>query len=257
MKQEYENFTDQQIWDYEEKLKENEIEKQEYISKRFPLEHECSQNISILNKKLETLCESYGYVRRTRRDGNCFYRAVGFSILEHVFKYREQEDFEVFFVNRMKLYLESAGFQKLVYEDLCWNVIHECLKYLSTINSSDTFLDFFNQSTIADSIVVLLRLTTSAYLRLNSEEFLPFVENYSSMDEFCATNVENMGKDADHVHITALSKALDLVIYITYLDAHIDTECFIHIFKGESSSLFQAMYLLYRPGHYDILEKRE
>lgn len=255
MKQEYEKLTDQQIWDYEEKLKETEVEKQSYISVRIPLEQEYTREVSAINEKLKGLKDNYEFVRRTRRDGNCFYRAVGFSILHHIFKYQRRDDYHTLFINRMELYLEGAGFQKLVYEDYI-EMLRESLQHISTLQSFEAFLEFFNQTSIADTIVILLRLTTSAYLRLNSDDFLPFIDTYPNMDEFCTAHVENMGKDADHVHITALSRALDLIIHIIYLDAHVDSHCVVHEFRGESSSIFQPMYLLYRPGHYDILEEK-
>jgi ubiquitin thioesterase protein OTUB1 len=256
MKEDYDKCTDQQIWDYEEKLKETEAEKQNYISDRVSLKQEYAQDHSVLGTKLKALSEHYVYILHTRRDGNCFYRAVGFLILQHIFMLPKQDDYGTLFVNRMEVYMESVGFQKLVYEDYI-QLIRECLAYLSSLTSLDSFLSFFNQPLVADTMVILLRLTTSAYLRLNLDEFLPFIDELSNIDEFCTVQVENMGRDADHVHITALSKALDLTITIAYLDARSDGECILHEFKGESSSIFQHMYLLYRPGHYDILEKNE
>jgi ubiquitin thioesterase protein OTUB1 len=256
MKEEYEQCTDQQIWDYEEKLKECETEKQGYISDIIPLRQEYEHDHSAMREKLKALSQHYIYIRHTRRDGDCFYRAIGFLILQCIFLFHKQDDYNNLFLKRVEVYLESVGFQKLVYEDYI-DVMKESLASLSTLSSPQSYLMFFNQPLIADTMVILLRLTTSAYLRLNADEFLPFIDDPTNIDEFCTVHVENMGRDADHIHITALSKAFNLDINIAYLDAHTDTECIVHEFKGDSPSIFQAMYLLYRPGHYDILEKKE
>jgi ubiquitin thioesterase protein OTUB1 len=255
MKEEYQKCTDQEIWDYEEKLK-TEYETQSYISSKIPLKQEFEQFDSIMSEKLKNLSSQFNVIRYTRRDGNCFYRAIGFLLLQHIFQFPTQCDYQNLFINPMEVYMESVGFQKFVYEDYI-DIIKECLRSLMTLNNLEEFLLFFNQPIIADTIVILLRLTTSAYIRLNSEEFLPFIEGLPNIDEFCNIHVENMGRDADHVHITAISKALNLSIHISYLNSRENVPCVFHEFKGESNSLFETVYLLYRPGHYDILEQIE
>lgn len=87
----------------------------------------------------------------------------------------------------------------------------------------------FNDPEISNSIVVYLRLLTSAFLKLNSEEFLPFLftleDEYSdsfegkppTIEKFCANQVEAIGKEADHVQIAALSRCLKVSLDVAYL----------------------------------------
>lgn len=62
--------------------------------------------------------------------------------------------------------------------------------------------------------------------------------------------VEPMYKESDHIHIIALSSALDVGIRVRYMDRGQSTEAIAHDFP-EGSHV--RVHLLYRPGHYDIL----
>ncbi|XP_078262935.1 uncharacterized protein LOC144597434 isoform X3 [Rhinoraja longicauda] len=66
-----------------------------------------------------------------------------------------------------------------------------------------------------------------------------------------STEVEPMAVESDHIHITALTQALGISIQVEYMDKT-DTEINHHIFPEGSKPL---VYLLYKPGHYDILYK--
>ena len=49
--------------------------------------YEVGLNLQKMRGKVEGLRrEGIGYLRRTRGDGNCFYRAAGYGYLEHVVK---------------------------------------------------------------------------------------------------------------------------------------------------------------------------
>ncbi|XP_032883617.1 ubiquitin thioesterase OTUB2 isoform X2 [Amblyraja radiata] len=84
-----------------------------------------------------------------------------------------------------------------------------------------------------------------------SEFFEFFLEGGISIKDFCAQEVEPMAVESDHIHITALTQALGISIQVEYMDKT-DTEINHHIFPEGSKPL---VYLLYKPGHYDILYK--
>ena len=81
-----------------------------------------------------------------------------------------------------------------------------------------------NNPEISNSIVVYLRLVTSAFLKVNKKEFAPFLFAYEgenldsppSMEDFCANHVEAIGKEADHLTISALSRALLTSLEVVY-----------------------------------------
>jgi ubiquitin thioesterase protein OTUB1 len=73
-----------------------------------------------------------------------------------------------------------------------------------------------------------------------------------------------MGEESDHVHITALSDALGVPVRVVYLDqsgdinekpVSVNNHDFIP--EGMDSAVDPYVILLYRPGHYDILYRKE
>jgi len=62
--------------------------------------------------------------------------------------------------------------------------------------------------------------------------------------------VEPMNKESDHIHIIALSSALNVGVRVRYMDRGDSSEVIAHDFPEGCSP---AIHLLYRPGHYDIL----
>ncbi|KAI3483824.1 hypothetical protein L1887_53234 [Cichorium endivia] len=86
-------------------------------------------------------------------------------------------------------------------------------------------VEAMNDAEQSNSIVVYLRLLTSAFLKLNADEYTPFLFSLDThtdaaapdMQSFCANHVEAIGKEADHVQITALSRALKVSLDVAYL----------------------------------------
>ncbi len=61
-----------------------------------------------------------------------------------------------------------------------------------------------------------------------------------------------MSKESDHIHIIALAKALNVPILVEYMDRGEGGTVNNHVFPEGSEP---HIFLLYRPGHYDILYK--
>lgn len=59
-----------------------------------------------------------------------------------------------------------------------------------------------------------------------------------------------MGKESDHIHITALTQALGVPVQVLYMDHSEGSKCNLHVFPEDSKP---SITLLYRPGHYDVL----
>ena len=120
-----------------------------------------------------------------------------------------------------------------------------------------------------------------------ADDYAPFLAaddrpNPPSMQQFCSEEVEALGKDADHLQITALCNALKVSLDVVYLSsAHAPPEtdqpeegetgasrlvsegkpqssgesaaCEVVRFDLEQGQMFGVGPLLYRPGHFDLL----
>lgn len=65
-----------------------------------------------------------------------------------------------------------------------------------------------------------------------------------------------MAKESDHIHIIALTSVLETTVQVEYMDRGGDEEKVnYHRFPDDGTT--PTIYLLYRPGHYDILYPRD
>ncbi|KAI3658997.1 hypothetical protein MP638_000341 [Amoeboaphelidium occidentale] len=234
----------------------------------------------VFTRKLQHLSKEFPTIIRTRGDGNCFYRCVLHEYLT-VVKKLSMEVIEEF-----TTLLKKGGFSELAYEDFL-----DELKQLQLQPNNLNLRELLNNQYKSNALVVLLRFLTSAYLKVNYEEYhyyiTPSFDDYDYDDEmllvdfpddrdrmtsFCVKNIEAMDKEADELMIIALSKCLQLKLGIVYLDSNKETleKTIIHKFNYDSSTSTttttteeeeeeekDVVYLLYRPGHYDILRKSE
>ena len=62
-----------------------------------------------------------------------------------------------------------------------------------------------------------------------------------------------MGKESDHIHVVALTRSLKVPLSIEYMDRE-GSKCNMLTFDPDDREEAKAsLFLLYRPGHYDIL----
>ncbi|THH30504.1 hypothetical protein EUX98_g3677 [Antrodiella citrinella] len=177
--------------------------------------------------------KAYTHFRRARGDGDCFYRSLGFAWVESLMTSQEPDMEASMALSLLESSLDilaAAGFQKLVYEDF-YDTLANLIKHIFTPGAGgqtltmSSLLGAFQNAEISNSIVVYLRLLTSATIRTDEDNYAPFLFHPEIGDqleprEFCENFVEACGREADHVQITALTKALNFSIQVAYLDGH-------------------------------------
>jgi len=102
---------------------------------------------------------------------------------------------------------------------------------------------------MSNYLVVFLRLLVSKQLQQEAEFYQNFIENGIPLKDFCATEVEPMFKESDHIHIIGLTAATGVSVRVIYLDRGGDKVQEHDFPEGVAPTL----HLIYRPGHYDIL----
>lgn len=231
-----ESLTDAQRLELAEKIKAESTSGQPLISSVEPIEvlqKEYANNDAFIGK-IKWLRDEAGFIgiRRAKGDGDCFYRAFAFAFIYKIMtmKDRPMHHFTVKHVESTLQLLKQAGFDEDVVTDF-----YEPLKALmSRMYSTDpetkelnehALIESMNDPGQSNSIVAYLRLLTSAFLKLNEEEYTPFLFSLENVNDgnppdmatFCANQVEAIGKEADHVQITALSRALKVSLDVAYL----------------------------------------
>ncbi|XP_057316146.1 ubiquitin thioesterase OTUB1-like [Hydractinia symbiolongicarpus] len=240
-----------------------DIEKQ--IAGAFPLVTE-KENIVVLGKdysdddkiyqaKLKDLYSRYTYLRKTRGDGNCFFRSYGFRTLEECLSNAETLNKFIEKSTNIKDSLIQIGYPAYTVEDF-YEVVMDIVNIAKENGTLDDIIQVFNDQGHSDYFVVFLRLMVSCYLQQNEAFYSAFIEGHTTMKDFCSQEVEPMAKESDHIHIIALTSVLETTVQVEYMDRGGDEEKVnYHRFPDDGTT--PTIYLLYRPGHYDILYPRD
>ncbi|EDL18840.1 OTU domain, ubiquitin aldehyde binding 2, isoform CRA_e, partial [Mus musculus] len=160
------------------------------------------------------------YSALTHGDGNCFYRALGYSYLEsllgksrEILKFKER-------VLQTPNDLLAAGFEEHKFRNF-FNAFYSVVELVEKDSSVSSLLKVFNDQSSSDRIVQF--------------------------------EVEPMAMECDHVQITALSQALNIALQVEYVD-EMDTALNHHVFP---EAAIPSVYLLYKTSHYNILYAAE
>lgn len=271
------NFRDDDIMQQQSAIRAVEAEKIPLVGDKEPLSSlaaEYQSGSPILLEKIKVLSEQFEAIRRTRGDGNCFFRSFMFSYLEHILESQDREE-----VNRItgnvencRKTLQSLGYADFTFEDffaLFLEQLESVLQGNEASISHDELIQRSRDQSISDYVVMFFRFVTSGEIRKRSEFFEPFILGLTNttVEQFCKSSVEPMGEESDHVHITAVSDALGVPIRVVYLDrsscdtggVSVNHHDFIPAISDAPSGTSGGsetkpfINLLYRPGHYDIL----
>lgn len=227
-------------------------------------------------EKTTQLPETYSHYRAIMGDGLCGWRAISFSYFEALLHLWTPSlcSSEITRLNTMINTTIGRYYGTFVFEDML-PAFTSVLESLHTITSRPRtpdsqheamalITDAFNNDESAGPIVYLMRLFAGARLREQEERFGPFLEGYSSADEYARAVFEPVSAEIEHIGITCLCEVLlrpvGVVLEVVYLDRSPgEVNTFVFGEDGEQGPIEERWraYLLYRPGHYDILYKDE
>lgn len=273
------DITDEQILTYEQAIKDEEANKLPLVNFAEPLSallKEYETGSDAYKSKIQNLAKTHRHFRRCRGDGNCFYRAFAFAWFERLLQSGTESDVKKSLsqLDATCELLESVGFQKLAYEDFVMvakevldsvvlpDVVSKSTETKATADGptadGHSLVQSFQADETSNAIVVHFRFVTSAYLKRHQEEYIPFLDFIGSMEQYCAHNVEAMGREVEQIHIIALAKAFGVPVRICYLSGStLADEANFHEFSPESppsaGPFTTPLSFLYRPGHYDLL----
>ena len=200
------------------------------------LEQEYRSGSEIFLAKIAALRQGYSAIRRTRGDGNCFFRSFIFAYVEDLLRQgtittsTAERDEALAHLDTIRQRLLDAGYEELVLE----TPLELLLGMLRSIGSPTEPLTLealesnMRSEDVSNYIVMLLRLITSAEVKRRASFFAPFIMGLSDMDveSFCRSCIDPMGEESDHVHMVALTDALQVPVRVVYLDRSMATSPF-------------------------------
>ncbi|CAI5494659.1 unnamed protein product, partial [Closterium sp. Naga37s-1] len=189
------------------------------------LASEYAAGSSTFQDKIEHLAAEYEAIRRTRGDGNCFFRCFLFALLEHLLQGGSKEECEQVRerVARSEQRLRDLGYTEFTWEDFA----AEYRELLDAVDPStaaekikvDGLLKRCQDPDCSNYAVMFLRFITSADIQHRADFFHPFLPDAMAgmgTPKEAAKQWSPWGEESDHAHITA---GLSVPILVTYLIA--------------------------------------
>ena len=244
------------ILDYENTLRKEIELTTPLISDELPiskLTEEYKSNEEYL-KSIENISKKYKTYRKVRRDGNCFYRSFIYRLFEQACIRNDKVLFEKIKqkIIGSKNLTEKNGYEWAVVQDfyeIFLKEFTECFNSLSKGIIPREYLDkLFSDNEKGNYMIYFIRFCLAAYLKENKENYKSYIE--IDFDEWVRKEVEAIDHVADQIQIMACVNYFDVGVKIEYLNK----------FKNEVVKLPENkpdneffIYLLFSPGHYDIL----
>ena len=213
------------------------------------------KNNAEYSKSIKTVTNKYKYIRKVRRDGNCFYR----SFIYRLFEYICMKNNNTLFEQIKKKILDSKDLiQRNGYD---WTFIEDFYKIFYTqfyysFNSLQTkgvtvrdYLDaLFKDKETGNYLIYFIRFCISAYLKENSFLYEVYVD--MPFQSWITNEVEAIDHEADQIQIMACVNYFDIGVRIEYLNPEKN-----EVVKFPEDKLDKDIFIivLFTPGHYDIL----
>ncbi|KAJ3558304.1 hypothetical protein NPX13_g9738 [Xylaria arbuscula] len=217
--------------------------------------------------KTMALPQTYSHYRPIQGDGNCGYRAIAFAYFETLVQCGDinllQSELERMTV--LNKYIEDVGgqdpsiFELMVSETL--DLFNDLIAAMSEgADANSILVAKFNDSGVSQCIVYHLRLLACARLKGHSDQYASYLD--TDIGTYIDSTVLPVNREIDHICVVLvhdiLLKPVNIVLDIAYLDRSEGSEVNVHRLPDEANgqdpaTLGPVIYLLYRPGHYDIL----
>ncbi|KAG5976586.1 hypothetical protein E4U55_007285 [Claviceps digitariae] len=218
-------------------------------------------------EKTAALPETYSHYRPIQGDGNCGWRAIGFSYFEKLVESGDQAQVEgeVARLKSLNHLLSTVGGYDY-FEDFA-DEAFELLRQVATIiDKPQAALDLvhrkWNDTEVEGSLIFYFRLLAATFLKANAVTYEGFIPDGQSLAGYCSQNIEVVNREIEQLGIIALVnillKPLNFVLEIAYLDRSPGNLVNRYRFPEEANDkdileLGPVIHLLYRPDHYDIL----
>lgn len=221
-------------------------------------------------EKTIALPQTFSHYRPIQGDGNCGWRAIGFSYFEKLIDSGDQGKIEGEVARLMSMNHMMSNVGGYAYFEEWADEMFGLLREIAqSMDSPDPqvphllLLERWNDAAVSSSIIYYLRLLAATYLKGNAATYDPFLpEVAGGVIGYCNQSIELVDREIEHLGIVALVHMLlqpvNFVLEIVYLDRSPGSQANRYRFPEEAngqdpSNLGPIIYLLYRPDHYDIL----
>ncbi|PFH61306.1 hypothetical protein XA68_17723 [Ophiocordyceps unilateralis] len=229
--------------------------------------HEYAKADQVYVEKTMALPQTYSHYRPIQGDGNCGWRAIGFSYLEKLIEMADRDTIQAE-ISRLISYNQTlATVGNYTFFDDWSEEMTRLMRDLADLVTNPTaaralLMHNWNTRSIESALIYYLRLLAATYLKSNADNYDPFVPGGQGISSYCSQSIELPDREIEHLGIVALANILlqpaGIALEIAYLDLSPGSQVNHHRFTDETPGQRapppgRTVYLLYRPDHYDIL----
>ena len=207
------------------------------------------------SNSVKIITEKYKYIRKVRRDGNCFYRSFLYRLFEHICMKNNNSLYNHILkkIEEIKEISKKVGYEWFLIEDF-YNVFYgefcSCFNCISTneVCVRDYLDNLFMDKEKGNYLIYFIRFCIASYLKENKALYDVYVEgNY---EDWINREVEAIDHEADQIQIMACVNYFDIGVKIEYLNPHKNE---VVKFPEDKKDEDLFITVLFTPGHYDIL----
>ncbi|CAK0797748.1 unnamed protein product [Prorocentrum cordatum] len=219
------------------------------------LEDECRFNAGAV-QKVRLLSNAYDHWRSVRGDGNCYYRTVAFGVLESLACAGEWQRLEKVVATLREVDYEEGSDEQRAHAQL-----------LRRLSSRDDLLQLeawvAQDAELDQALIRACRRLARLFLVRNGDRQSPsgatyaelvHAESYAGVEDYCASVVDPMGRDAETLACYALPLMLGVGVRTWILDRRDAVDLVSWDALGPGGEV--DVHVLFKPGHYDLLYPR-
>ena len=212
------------------------------------------ENLEYANS-VKIITEKYKYIRKVRRDGNCFYRSYIYRLFEYICMKNNNSLYNDMLkkIEGIKELTAKNGYEWLLVEDF-YNVFYGefCSCFNSVNNNGVSVRDYmdnlFSDKDKGNYLIYFIRFCIAAYLKENRMLYEVYIEG--DFETWIRKEVEAIDNEADQIQIMACVNYFDVGVKIEYLNK-LKNEVVKFPEDKKDEDIF--IEVLFTPGHYDIL----
>ena len=204
---------------------------------------------------IKEITNKYKYIRKVRRDGNCFYRSFIYRLFEYICMKNDNALYEKIKKKIMeaKDMIKNNGYDWTFIEDF-YKIFYTQFYYSfnSLQTKGETVRDYidalFKDKEAGNYLIYFIRFCIAAYLKENSFLYEVYVD--MPFQNWITNEVEAIDHEADQIQIMACVNYFDIGVKIEYLNS-VKNE--VMKFPEDKPEKDIFITVLFTPGHYDIL----
>ena len=243
--------------EYENFLRQEVEQTTPLISEELPVsilldDYKSNQEYS---NSVKQITDKYKYIRKVRRDVNCFYRSFIYRIFEYICIKNNKNLYEhiVKKINESKELIKRNGYDWSFIEDF-YNIFylefHHCFNSIETkgVSVRDYLDNLFSDKEKGNYLIYFIRFCIAAFLKENSFLYEVYVDG--AFENWVSSEVEAIDHEADQIQIMACVNYFDIGVKIEYLHPNKNEVMKFPEDKPEDQIFITV---LFTPGHYDLL----